>query len=79
MRPKRRGRFVSKRDFASGKPGQACCQPFFCVAMPHRQSAVSCQGKPPTGRSTGFTGQTKFDQMVFDLMDIATSGNEVVL
>jgi hypothetical protein len=47
--------------------------------MPHFQSTVPSQGQSTTGRSTGFTSQTKFDQMVFDFVDFATSGKEVVL
>jgi hypothetical protein len=79
MRPERRGRFVSKRDVACGKPRLTRCESFFCVTMPYFQSTVPCQGQSATGRSTGFTGQTKFDQMVFDFVDVAASGNEVVL
>jgi hypothetical protein len=79
MRPERRSRFVSKMDVACGKPRLTRCESLFCVAMPHFQSTVPSQGQSATGRSTGFTSQTKFDQMVFDFVDFATSGNEVAL
>ena len=74
-----RSRIVTEPDASSSLPRLTRCQSSFCIAMPHFERAIACHGQPPSGCTTGFTRQTKFDQMVFDFVNVTAACNKVVL